>query len=88
MGVGEAVRDRGKGAHLSNFLDCVRTRQQPLAPALQVHRSCALVHLGEVAYRTGKVLEFDPETETITNHPEANRLLTKEYRAPWEVSTS
>ncbi len=88
MGVGEAVRDRGKGAHLSNFLDCVRTRQQPLAPALQVHRSCALVHLGEVAYRTGKVLEFDPETETITNHPEANRLLTKEYRAPWGTAAS
>jgi predicted dehydrogenase len=88
MGVGEAVRDRGKGQHLSNFLDCVRTRQQPLAPALQVHRSCALVHLGEVAYRTGKVLEFDPESETITNHPEANRLLTKEYRGPWGAAVS
>ncbi len=85
MGVGDAVRDRGKGTHLSNFLDCVRTRNQPLAPALQVHRSCALVHLGEVAYRTGKVLEFDPETETITNHPGANRLLTKDYRGPWSV---
>ncbi len=88
MGVGEAVRDRGKGAHLSNFLDCVRTRNQPLAPALQLHRSCALVHLGEVAYRTGKVLEFDPEAETITNHPEANRLLTKEYRGPWGAAVS
>ena len=88
MGVGEAVRDRGKGAHLSNFLDCVRTRNQPLAPALQAHRSCALVHLGEAAYRTGKVLEFDPESETITNHPEANQLLTKEYRAPWGAAVS
>ena len=77
--------DRGHPQHLLNFLDCVRTRKQPTAPALQAHRSCALVHLGEAAYRAGKVLELDPESETITNDSDANRFLTKDYREPWSL---
>ena len=78
-------RHRGHPQHLLNFLDCVRTRKQPSAPAQQVHSTCALVHLGEAAYRAGGVLEFDPESETITNDSDANRFLTKEYREPWSL---
>ena len=63
--------------HLAGFFESVRTRQQPSAPALQAHLSCALTHLGEVAFRVRRVLEFDPETETVKNDPEANRLLTQ-----------
>ncbi len=71
--------------HHAGFFESVRTRRQPSAPALQAHLSCALTHLGEVAFRVRRVLEFDPETETVKNDPEANRLLTKEYREPWSV---
>ena len=79
---------RGGGGlpdHLTNFLDCVRTRRQPIADAEVAHLSCGLVHLGEIAYRAGRVLEFDPQSETVKNDPEANRMLTKEYRSPWEL---
>ena len=75
----------GKEEHFANFLDCVRSRKQPNASAEVAHLSCALSHLGEVAYRTQRVLHLDPETETILNDPEANALLTKEYREPWSV---
>ena len=75
----------GKEEHFANFLDCVRSRKQPNAPIELAHLSCALSHLGEVAYRTQRVLHFDPETETVRNDPEANALLTKEYREPWSV---
>jgi hypothetical protein len=43
------------------------------------------VHLGEIAYRTERVLHFDPQTETIRDDPQANALLSKEYRKPWEL---
>ena len=69
--------------HVENFLNCVRSRKQPKAPADVAHRVCALIHLGEIAYRTKTVLEFDPKTERIVNHPKLNDLLTKEYRAPY-----
>jgi hypothetical protein len=45
------------------------------------HLSSALVHLGEVAYRTGRALRFDPKTGTILGDDDANGRLTKPYRA-------
>ena len=77
--------NRGHPSHMHNFLGSVRTRKPPVAPAEVAHLSCALVHLGEIAYRVRKALRFDPETETILNDTEANALLTKEYRSPWNV---
>lgn len=78
----------GHPEHRVNFLDCVRSRKQPAANAEVAHLSCALSHLGEIGYRVGRVLNFDPATERILNDPEANALLTKPYRAPWGVPDS
>jgi hypothetical protein len=39
-----------------------------------------------VSYRVGRVLNFDPATERVQGDPEANALLTKEYRSPWTVA--
>jgi predicted dehydrogenase len=75
----------GHPDHLVDFLNCIRTRKQPVASAEIAHLSCALVHLGEIAYRTERVLHFDPQTETIRDDPQANALLSKEYRKPWEL---
>ncbi len=77
----------GHPEHRANFLACVRSREQPAANADVAHLSCALSHLGDVGYRVGRVLEFDPESERILHDPEADALLTKEYRAPWGVES-
>jgi predicted dehydrogenase len=72
--------------HMANFLDCVRSRKQPNAPADVAHLSCALTHLGNIAHRTGRALTFDPKAETFPDDREATALLTKEYRKPWDVA--
>jgi predicted dehydrogenase len=77
--------DTGQDRHLQNFLDSIRNNRAPTADARTAHLSCALVHLGEIAYRTQRVLHFDPKTETIQNDREASALLTKEYREPWAM---
>jgi predicted dehydrogenase len=77
--------DTGIERHVDNFLDCIRTGRQPNADARIAHLTCALVHLGEIAQRTQRVLHFDPKTETILRDKEANAMLTKEYRKPWEL---
>ncbi len=77
--------DVGGERHLDNFLEAVRGRAKPNADARTAHLTCALVHLGEVAYRVGRVLNFDPKTETVKGDKEAAALLTKEYRKPWEL---
>jgi hypothetical protein len=42
-------------------------------------------HLGNIAYRAGGKVTWDPKTERITNNTQANRLLTRQYRAPWRL---
>ncbi len=76
--VGELIPD-----HMQNFIDSIRSRKPTNADAEIAHRTCALIHLGEIAYRTRTVLEFDPKTETIPNSKQANAMLTKEYREPY-----
>jgi len=73
----------GMPDHVTNFLECVRTRSEPNASAEIAHLTCSLVHLGEIGYRVGRVLHFDPATERFKNDDEANGMLTKEYRKPW-----
>jgi predicted dehydrogenase len=45
-----------------------------------------LVHLGNIAYRVGKPISYDPAKMEIADSPEANALLRKKYRAGWEVT--
>lgn len=72
--------------HLADFIESVKSRKQPITPAEEAHLTCGLIHLGEAAFRVERVLHFDPDSETVRNDPEANRLLTKEYRSPWGVT--
>ena len=71
--------------HYANFIDCIRTRETPNCDAEEGHLSTALCHLGNIAGRTRGSYTFDPATETITDDPEANALLTREYRDHWST---
>jgi hypothetical protein len=73
----------GYPEHMADFLQAVRQRTPTKAPPEVAHRSCALVHLGEIAYRTRGRLDFDPRTERFVDCAEADQLLTKAYRAPF-----
>jgi predicted dehydrogenase len=85
LGPGMRGGPRGHPEHLYNFLDCVRSREQPIANAEIAHLSCGLTHLGEIAYRTRRVLDFDPAKEKFINDTDADAMLTKRYREPWTV---
>jgi predicted dehydrogenase len=73
-------------AHMSNFIDCVRSREQPNSDIVEGHKSSVFVHLANLSYREGgKQLVFDPETETFLNTENAGSLLTREYRKGFEI---
>ena len=55
------------------------------AEVLQGHISSSLCHLGNISYRTGRKLAFDPATETFPGDKEANSYLTRDYRKPFVV---
>ncbi|MBL8849996.1 MAG: Gfo/Idh/MocA family oxidoreductase [Planctomycetaceae bacterium] len=74
-------------AHHTNFLDCVRGTQSKLNADVQAgFQSATIVHLSNIAARTGAVLHFDPQTERITNHEHAAALVGRKYRSGhWAV---
>ena len=43
------------------------------------------MHLANISYRLGRTLHWDAKTMTVVNDPEANKMLTREYRAPFVV---
>ncbi len=75
------------GSHWSNFIECMRTRrwQDLRAEVLEGHMSAALCNLGNISYRTGRKLTFNPHSERFVNDDDANSYLTREYRAPYTL---
>lgn len=67
-------------AHHRNFFDCIRDGGRPAADIEIGHLSSSLCHLGNIATRTGRTLNFDPKTETIAGDKEASSLLSRDYR--------
>ena len=78
----------GGGAHrelASNFYEVVRSRKMEdlMAPIKYGHTGAALCHLGNISYRLGRSIDFDPKTETCPGDNEANTFVTREYRKPY-----
>jgi predicted dehydrogenase len=71
--------------HQREFLDSVKTRRPPLAPAETAHRSASIGHLGLIAMQTGRKLRWNPDTEQFADDPIATRMLSTPMRAPWHV---
>ena len=71
--------------HQQNFLDSVRLRNDPVAPAEIGHRSASLCHLGNIAMMVGGNLFWDPEKERFVNDSVANALLSRSTRTPWSL---
>ncbi len=80
-------RRKAGGNHWANFIKAVRSRQvaDQNAPVETAHLSSALAHLGNISYRLGRKLEFNPENERFVGDAEADALLTRNYRAPFAV---
>ncbi len=75
----------GTGNHFGDFVEAIRAGDQELARGdiREGFYSCALIHLANISYRLGRSLDFDPGSMKFINDPEADAMLTKEYRAPY-----
>ena len=71
--------------HQGNFLECVKTRQETIAPIEVGHRSISVGLLGEIAMLLGRKLRWDPDKEQFVNDDTANRMLRRPMRSPWHL---
>lgn len=69
--------------HRQNWLDCIRSRQRPVADVEVGARSAQVCQLGNIGYQLRRQLRWDPQAEAFRNDDEANRLRSRENRGPW-----
>jgi len=77
----------GQDAHVRNFLDCLKSRVLPTCDIEIAHHSTNTCHLGNIAYKLGRKLNWDVEAECFKNDPEADALLGRESRPQFELPT-
>lgn len=69
--------------HVRNFLDCIKSRRQPIAPAEGAHRANSTCQVANICIQLGRSLKYDPVTERFEGDPTADRKLSRAMRAPW-----
>ncbi len=77
----------GTGLHMKNFLDAVRSRDyRRLNADIEIGtRAASFAHLANISYRTGRSLRLDQSTGRFLDAPDADALLTRDYREPFVV---
>ena len=71
--------------HITDFIGAIKNNRRPNADVSELHKSTALVQLGNIAWRTGQRLTIDPSSGHILNSPEAQALWSRTYEPGWEL---
>ena len=69
--------------HHGNWLDCIKSRKEPISPVEEGHRTCTICLITHIAMKLGRKLEWDPVKEIFLNEGEANRWLSRPQRKPY-----
>lgn len=71
--------------HHENWLDCIQSRKRPICDVEIGHRSVTVCHLGNIAVKLGRELNWDPKAEQFVGDEQANLLTSKPMRSPWHL---
>jgi predicted dehydrogenase len=73
------------GDHHDNFLECIRTRRDPVAPVEGAHAATTLTIVSDIATRIGRKMTWDWKAERFVGDDAADRMLARAMRAPWSL---
>lgn len=66
-----------------NWLDCIKSRKDPISPVEIGHRACTVCLVTHIAMKLGRKLVWDPDKEKFVGDDEANSMLSRPQRAPY-----
>ncbi|MHC4404375.1 MAG: Gfo/Idh/MocA family oxidoreductase, partial [Planctomycetota bacterium] len=71
--------------HFQNWIDCIKSREKPVADVQSGHRACTICHLANIARRVGRTLPWDPVQEIFPGDDEANAYLSRPQRRGYQL---
>jgi len=71
--------------HIANFVECCKTRKDPIVPIEEGFMTTATCQLGNISFRSGTKVLWDDAAKTILNNPEAMKYFGRPYRDPWKL---
>jgi predicted dehydrogenase len=86
----EAIKDESGSSreqftkHTRNFLDCIKSRKEPVSDLESSHRVSSICHLANISLKVGRKLRWDGKKEEVVDDREANQMLDRGYRPPWD----
>jgi len=72
--------------HRRDWLECIKTREKPIADVEIGHRTSTVCQLGNICHLVNRRLKWDPVAEEFIGDEEANRLLRRPNRSPWDIA--
>jgi hypothetical protein len=76
---------KGSGGIYGDFIECVKTRENPFRDIEYAVNSVAVSHLGIIAYTLKRSLKWDATHQMFVGDEEANRYLDRARREPWQL---
>ena len=76
---------KGEGGIYGDFIHCVKTREKPFRDIELAVNTAVVSHLGNIAYQLRRSLKWDAATQQFPGDAEANRLVDRARREPWQV---
>lgn len=74
------------GDHMQNFIECLSSGKDPICPVEVGHRSASVCHLGAIAIRLGRPLQWDPAAQRFVDDSEANEWVARPHREPFNYA--
>lgn len=71
--------------HVRNFIECIKNRKRPIADIEEGHQVTTACHLANISLRLGRKVRWDADKEQIQGDREANAMLERPYRKPWDA---
>ena len=82
---GSSTKNDDDTRHKRDMLAAIRNGRHPACDIEIGHCASGLIHLGNIAWRTDRKLQFDVVSERFGSDEQANQLLGREYRSPWTL---